>query len=101
MDLKTYLSTMTLKERSAFAERCGTTGGHLRNISYGYRLANEGLAINIDRESNGAVCVEELRPDVDWAVIRGRIPPARVARVSQITGIARERLAPEIFGAVE
>lgn len=32
---------------------------------------------------------------------RGRIPPARVARVSQITGIARERLAPEIFGAVE
>lgn len=74
MDLKAYLSTMTLKQRSAFAERCGTTGGHLRNVSYGYRPAAEALAIAIERESLGSVLVEELRPDVDWAVIRGRKP---------------------------
>ncbi len=33
------------------------------------------LAIAIERETGGQVTVEELRPDVDWAVIRGK-PPA-------------------------
>jgi DNA-binding transcriptional regulator YdaS (Cro superfamily) len=61
---------MSLRQRDRFAERCGTTGGHLRNVSYGYKQAAESLAINIERESNGAVTVEELRPDVDWSVIR-------------------------------
>jgi DNA-binding transcriptional regulator YdaS (Cro superfamily) len=32
---------------------------------------------------------------------RGRIPPARVVRVAQITGLARELLAPELFGVIE
>ena len=36
------------------------------------------LAIAIERETAGAVTVEELRPDIDWAVIRGR--PAPVTR---------------------
>jgi DNA-binding transcriptional regulator YdaS (Cro superfamily) len=30
------------------------------------------LAIAIERETAGAVTVEELRPDIDWQVIRGR-----------------------------
>lgn len=30
----------------------------------------------IESATRGAVTVEELRPDVDWAVIRGRTPPA-------------------------
>jgi DNA-binding transcriptional regulator YdaS (Cro superfamily) len=29
-------------------------------------------AIAIERETGGAVTVEELRPDVDWKVIRGK-----------------------------
>jgi DNA-binding transcriptional regulator YdaS (Cro superfamily) len=32
------------------------------------------LAIAIERETAGDVTVEELRPDVDWAVIRRRTP---------------------------
>jgi DNA-binding transcriptional regulator YdaS (Cro superfamily) len=28
--------------------------------------------VAIERETAGAVTVEELRPDVDWAVIRGK-----------------------------
>jgi len=70
MNLKAFLQSMPLRNRDLFAERCGTTGGHLRNISYGYKSAAAELAILIERESLGAVTVEELRPDVDWSVIR-------------------------------
>lgn len=72
MDLKQYLSTLTLKQRDALAERCGTSAGHLRNVSYGYRSCGESLAIALERESGGSVTCEELRPDVDWSVLRGR-----------------------------
>jgi DNA-binding transcriptional regulator YdaS (Cro superfamily) len=71
MHLKQFLSGMTLKQRSAFAERCGTSGGQLRNIAYGYKRCAESLAINIERESARQVLCEELRPDVDWQFIRG------------------------------
>lgn len=70
MELKTYLETMSLAERDEFAVRCGTTAGHLRNISYGYRPCGEKLAVEIERESEGAVQCEKLRPDVDWGYLR-------------------------------
>ena len=66
MELKTFLETMSLEQRSAFAARCNTSAGHLRNISYGYKPCGEKLAIEIERESEGAVPCEALRPDVDW-----------------------------------
>ena len=72
MDLKTYLSTLTLKERDALAARCDTSAGHLRNISYGYRSCGLSLSIALERESGGAVTCEELRPDVDWSALRAR-----------------------------
>jgi len=71
MELKTYLETMSLEQREAFAGRCNTTAGHLRNISYGYKPCGESLAINIERESDAAVRCEELRKDVDWQYLRG------------------------------
>lgn len=77
MKLKTYLATLSLKDRDALAVRCDTTAAHLRNVSYGYRLCGESLAINLERESEGEVTCEELRPDVDWAVIRGTAGNAR------------------------
>lgn len=55
-----------------FAARCGTSIGHLTNVAYGYRSCAESLAIAIERETGGAVTVEELRPDIDWQVIRGK-----------------------------
>lgn len=70
MELKTFLETMSLEQRDAFAARCGTSAGHLRNISYGYKPCGEKLAIDIERESDGAVQCEKLRPDVDWAYLR-------------------------------
>lgn len=74
MELKPYLETMSLEQREAFAARCGTSAGHLRNISYGYKPCGEGLAINVERESDGTVTCEELRPDVDWAYLRSTSP---------------------------
>lgn len=70
MNLKDFLAERPPADRESFAKRCGTSLGHLRNISYGYRSCAESLAIAIERESYGMVRCEDLRPDVDWAFIR-------------------------------
>jgi DNA-binding transcriptional regulator YdaS (Cro superfamily) len=70
MSLKPYLLGMKIPERDAFAKRCGTSRQHLTNIAYGQKPCGEKLAIAIERESNGAVRCEVLRPDVDWAYLR-------------------------------
>jgi DNA-binding transcriptional regulator YdaS (Cro superfamily) len=70
MDLKTYLASLSSEQREAFATACGSTPGHLKNISYEYRTCAEKLAIAIERESKGAVRCEELRGDVDWQFLR-------------------------------
>lgn len=70
MDFKTYLMGMSVDARVGFASRCGTSKQHLLNIAYCGRKPNESLCINIERESKGQVRCEELRPDVDWKVLR-------------------------------
>jgi len=70
MDIKTFLSHMTVAQREDFAARCKTSIRHLQNVAYGYKPAGESLCINIERESKGQVRCESLRPDVDWAVLR-------------------------------
>jgi len=65
MELKPYLLQMPMLERVAFAKRCGTTYGHLRNIAYTEKTCAETLALNIERESGGAVPLSALRPDLD------------------------------------
>lgn len=68
--LRLLLNDMTTAEQREFAGRCGTSVGYLRKaISSGQKIA-EATCINIERESRGAVRVEDLRDDVDWAVIR-------------------------------
>lgn len=74
MDFKPYFLSIPTAARVAFAARCGTSPAHLRNIAYG-KTCGEALAIAIDRESGGQVTVEELRPDVDWAYLRGTPTP--------------------------
>lgn len=71
MDLKTYLYDLQPEKRESFAKDCGTSLRHLQNVAYGYKPAGESLCINIERESEGAVLCETLRPDVDWAFLRG------------------------------
>lgn len=68
-----FLNSKSPGEQAAFADRCGTSVGYLRKaICIGQRLS-EALAIAIEKESGGAVTVEELRPDLieHWKYIRG------------------------------
>lgn len=82
MDLKTYLRTLPDEAaRLAFAERCGTTLKYLRMVAYKAKTIGESLALNVERESSGAVRVESLRPDVAWHVISDR--PADPASQSE------------------
>lgn len=76
MELSEYIKELSRAELEDFAARCGTTIGQMRQVSYG-RRAGESLAINIDRETCGAVPCETLRPDVDWSYIRGTKKKAR------------------------
>ncbi len=74
--LRLYLKSLPTAEKNLFAQRCGTTYGYLRKaMSTGQPVA-EKTCINIERESGGAVRVEDLRTDVDWAVIRNSPAPA-------------------------
>lgn len=66
-----YLATLPPAEREDFAARCRTTVNYLRKAASIGQCIGEDLAIRIERESNRAVTVEQLRPDVDWAYIRG------------------------------
>jgi DNA-binding transcriptional regulator YdaS (Cro superfamily) len=62
MELKAFLSSMPLEQREAFAHSCGTSAGHLRNVSYGKSCA-PALATAIEINSDGAVTRKELRDD--------------------------------------
>lgn len=69
-ELLKYINALPPADRAAFCNRCATTEGYLRKaVSVGGRLG-ESLCINIERETGGAIKVEALRPDVDWAVLR-------------------------------
>jgi len=72
--LRSYLKTLTPSEQSRFAKRCRTSVGYIRKVlsmeDAGKRFG-ESLVIAFERESDGAVPCERMRPDVDWAYLRG------------------------------
>lgn len=76
MTLREYIKGMTPADLESFANSCGTTAGQMKQVAYNRaRRSGESLAISIERESGGRVTCEELRPDVDWAYIRGTQKP--------------------------
>jgi len=70
MSLHAYIKALDRAALDDLAMRCQTTAGQLKQIAYGNRRANAGLAINLERETEGQVTCEELRPDIDWAYLR-------------------------------
>ena len=69
--LRTYLNILSTHDQIDFCSRCKTSVSYLRKaMSIGQRLG-ESLCIDIERESSGRVRCEDLRPDVDWAYLRG------------------------------
>lgn len=71
MQLLDYIKGMSKDQLESFAAACETTPGQIKQVAYEKRRAGERLSINIERESSRAVSCEELRPDVDWAYLRG------------------------------
>lgn len=70
-ELLKYLNGLPADAREAFASKCGTSVAYLRKaVSIGQKLG-DGLCIAIERESDGAVRCESMRPDIDWAYLRG------------------------------
>jgi len=59
-------------EQKKFALSCGTTINYLRK-KLSDRSSNLGIkiCIEIEHHSHGKVRCEDLRPDVNWRVIRG------------------------------
>lgn len=68
--LREYLRGLSPVEQAAFASRCGTSIGYLRKALSVGQSVGESLAINMERESRGAIRCEDIRPDVDWAYLR-------------------------------
>lgn len=62
MDLKTFIFSLPIEEREAFAKKCGTSRWHLQNAAYGKPI-NAKLAVAIERESKRQVTRQEMFPD--------------------------------------
>jgi hypothetical protein len=56
--------------REAFAVRCGSSLGHLRNVMYGLRTCAEELGVALERESGGALPCELVCPGIRWHRIK-------------------------------
>lgn len=82
----TYLSSLPADQRDAFARRCGTSVNYLRKAASAGQKLGESLCIAIERESARAVVCEQIRPDVDWAFLRGTASAANDASASQAEG---------------
>ena len=70
-ELLNYINELSPKEQVHFAIRCGTSISYLRKAISINQKIGEKIALNIDRESCGAVTCDSIRPDVDWAYLRG------------------------------
>ena len=71
MSLHAYIKVLDKAKLDELAARCSTTAGQLKQIAYGHRRASVVLAVSLERETQGSVTCEQLRPDVDWAYLRG------------------------------
>lgn len=70
-ELRAFLKTLTVPEKKEFSTKCGTTISYLRK-RLSDRTSNLGIKICIEIElhSKGKVKCEDLRPDINWSVIR-------------------------------
>lgn len=70
-ELRAYLNSLPDEDaRQAFADRCGSSLGHLRNVMYGLRSCNEALSAALERESKGVLSCETTCPSVPWLRIK-------------------------------
>jgi DNA-binding transcriptional regulator YdaS (Cro superfamily) len=71
MQLKTYFENHSQVD---LAKALGVTPGAVNQWSSGATAITEGRCIQIETATNGLVRCEDLRPDVNWAVLRNTTP---------------------------
>lgn len=59
-----YLLGLDPKDRADLAKRTGVGSDYLYQIGVGYRKASHKVARNLERETNGDVTKQQLRPDI-------------------------------------
>lgn len=69
--------------------RTGTTRGYLKQIAYGNKQASAMVAANLERETQGLITRQSLRPD-DWQAIWPELSTVRL-RAKQIIHSAANR----------
>lgn len=67
MLFKTYFYRLSTQERKDFAEKVGTSVGHLTNFCYGYTSLAPKVCVAIERESRQEVTRQALC--TDWKEI--------------------------------
>lgn len=68
--LRDYINGLSTDEQLDFAARAGTTIGFLRKAISVKQKLGEGICIRLVKASDGALLPEDLRPDVEWDVVR-------------------------------
>ena len=68
--LRDYINALSTDEKNQFALRAGTTIGILRKAISVKQKLGEGICIRLVKASDGGLLPEDLRPDVDWDVVR-------------------------------
>lgn len=63
--LLSYINGLSKADRLAFADACLTSEGYLRKAVSRKQLLGTAICVAIERESRGAVCRKDLRPE-DW-----------------------------------
>lgn len=67
------LNALTKAERTVFCAACETSERYLRKAVSAHQRLGADLCIKIDKASKGEIRCEDLRPDVDWAYLRGSV----------------------------
>ena len=72
MNLQAYISELSPAGRESFARRIGTSWAYVTQLASGHRRPGARVAVAVEKATKGVVRVEELLPEVEWKVIRGR-----------------------------
>jgi DNA-binding transcriptional regulator YdaS (Cro superfamily) len=62
---------MSRQARQHIAHKCGISDDYLYQVLTGRKSMRAERCIEIEKAAGGAVRCEDLRPDVDWAYLRG------------------------------
>lgn len=65
------MKQMPIHARRELAKKSGIGDDYLYQVLTGRKKASIPLCAVLERETNHAITCEDLRPDVDWGVLRG------------------------------